>query len=334
MQKLKISILFIIIFFSIILIKNTSFAAEIDVVGNTVTAKPGDTVKVQFITMGVTSNNKLGALEAKLGQTDSRLTQIGTLTTNIGVSGDVISYFATDEKSAPSDDVVINAEFKIPNSMPKGEIVVPLSVDVLMDMDAKDYAKTANAIINIEGGNSIVPITISGKSTDATLKSLSITPAILTPSFSSNVLSYNTTVGTSVNKVDVVAVSNNSKATCKILGNMNLEEGTNVIRVVVTAESGNEKIYKIIILKKAAEIDTNTIIPNIQRLSTAANSSVITGEQVTEGNLHGELLNTANEIHSSSQQIKSSTLKWIIIILICVIIIIIISIYLRIKHHY
>lgn len=334
MRKLKISILFGIIFLSIIFIKSTSQAAQIDIVGNVVTAHPGDTIKVQFITMGVDSSNKLGALEARLGQTDTRLTQIGTLTTNIGASGNVISYFNADENSAVSENIVIEAEFKIPDSMTKGEIAVPLVTEVLMDMDAKNYAKTVNAIINIEGKNTVIPNTVSGKSTDATLKSLTITPAILTPSFSPSVLSYNTTVNTSVNKVDIVAVPNNSKATCNILGNTNIGEGTNVIRVVVTAESGDEKVYKIIILREAAEVDANTIIPNVQRMSTSTNSEVATEEQATEENSHAELLNMVNGIHASSHQIGYQTLKWVIIIVIAVVIIIIIVIYLRIKYHH
>ena len=92
-------------------------------------------------------------------------------------------------------------------------------------------------------------VTTPAKSTDATLKSLRLSVEGMSPTFNKNTTSYNLNVGTSVTSISVTASVNNSKARYYVTGNTNLKEGTNTIKVVVTAESGNTKTYTITVTK-------------------------------------------------------------------------------------
>lgn len=92
-------------------------------------------------------------------------------------------------------------------------------------------------------------VTTPAKSTDATLKSLRLSVEGMSPTFNKNTTSYNLNVGTSVTSISVTASINNSKARYYVTGNTNLKEGTNTIKVVVTAEAGNTKTYTITVTK-------------------------------------------------------------------------------------
>lgn len=92
-------------------------------------------------------------------------------------------------------------------------------------------------------------VTTPAKSSDATLKSLRLSVEGMSPTFNKNTTSYNLNVGTSVTSISVTASVNNSNARYYVTGNTNLKEGTNTIKVVVTAEAGNTKTYTITVTK-------------------------------------------------------------------------------------
>lgn len=110
------------------------------------------------------------------------------------------------------------------------------------------------------------------KSSDATLKSLTTSPSGISPKFSASTLKYALTVDSTVTKVTVSATVNNSKATYKVSGNTNLQTGTNLIKVVVTAENGTTKTYQITVTKKAASDVDNNVIP-----TTPPDNNVVIG---------------------------------------------------------
>ncbi|MCL2859192.1 MAG: cadherin-like beta sandwich domain-containing protein [Oscillospiraceae bacterium] len=110
------------------------------------------------------------------------------------------------------------------------------------------------------------------KSSDATLKSLTTSPSGITPKFSASTLKYALTVDSTVTKVTVTAAVNNSKATYKTTGNTNLQTGTNIIKVVVTAENGTTKTYQITVTKKAPSDIENNIISTTPPINVVDNN--------------------------------------------------------------
>ena len=96
-------------------------------------------------------------------------------------------------------------------------------------------------------------------SSDNNLKSLSIDDFELSPTFNKDTTEYSLTVDQSVETVKINATANDDKASVSGIGEVNLSDGDNNIEVKVTAENGNEKIYKI----KITVEDQNPIIVTI-----------------------------------------------------------------------
>ena len=87
-------------------------------------------------------------------------------------------------------------------------------------------------------------------SDNASLEILKISPGTLTPSFSTDVLSYSTIVDNSIKDLVVSAIPGDFKATVAVVGNRNLIVGENEVIITITAESGNKKEYKIKVVKE------------------------------------------------------------------------------------
>ena len=88
-----------------------------------------------------------------------------------------------------------------------------------------------------------------------TLKALSIDGYELSPAFSEDVLEYSVTVPSTVNSVKINATKKDSASSVSGDGEKEVLEGSNKFEIVVTAESGATKTYKIIVNVE----DTNPI---------------------------------------------------------------------------
>ena len=88
------------------------------------------------------------------------------------------------------------------------------------------------------------------KSTDNTLKSLSVSGYNISPSFNKDTLEYNLTVPNGADSISVKAEANDVKAKVDIIGADNLQIGDNEVKVKVTAEDGSIKVYTINVKKE------------------------------------------------------------------------------------
>lgn len=85
------------------------------------------------------------------------------------------------------------------------------------------------------------------------LKELSLVDEKISPSFSKDVTEYAATVKNSVTHIAVKAVAEDVDAKIQVTGNDSLEEGNNEIRILVTAEDGSKKEYKITAYRKTKQ---------------------------------------------------------------------------------
>lgn len=92
-------------------------------------------------------------------------------------------------------------------------------------------------------------------SKDASLKSLTVSTAELTPAFSKKVKRYTMTIPSLIDRIMVNAEPNDPDAVVKITGNTGLKEGKNVVKVSVTAPSGKKSVTKIIVYRGNAPVD-------------------------------------------------------------------------------
>jgi len=78
------------------------------------------------------------------------------------------------------------------------------------------------------------------------LSSLKIDGYDLAPAFNKDTLEYSVTLEPGTEKINVSAEVEDKTASVKGIGEISVSEGVNTIEVVVTAENGNEKTYKIL----------------------------------------------------------------------------------------
>ena len=98
-------------------------------------------------------------------------------------------------------------------------------------------------------------------SSNANLSNLGIKPKEYDfKGFRASKTSYEVTVPNDVTQIEVYASKQDSKATIEGLGKKNLQEGTNVFKIVVKAEDGTTKTYKLNVIRQVAstEITPNT----------------------------------------------------------------------------
>jgi len=90
---------------------------------------------------------------------------------------------------------------------------------------------------------------------DNTLSILNVEGYDIEPNFDKDTLEYKLEVDESIEKINISAKANDDKAEISGIGEINLSSGENIIEVKVTAENGNEKIYKV----KVNVVDKNPI---------------------------------------------------------------------------
>ena len=112
-----------------------------------------------------------------------------------------------------------------------------------------------------QGGVTVTPPAASGPSADFTLKSLSVKGQKLLQKdtnkegFDAEVKNYVLTVPFSVEKLDVEFAANDDKATVEVTDTELKYVGTNITKIVVTAENGSKRTYKIYTTRLAPEKD-------------------------------------------------------------------------------
>ena len=103
--------------------------------------------------------------------------------------------------------------------------------------------------------------TTTKKSSNANISKLTLSVEGLR--FKSSQTTYNIKVGEDVDQISVGVTLESSKATYKVTGNKGLTAGNNVIKIVVTAEDGTKKTYKINVEKKGNVEESSAELSNL-----------------------------------------------------------------------
>jgi len=82
-------------------------------------------------------------------------------------------------------------------------------------------------------------------------------------SFKSSQTTYNITVGEDIENIKLGVTLSHKKATYTVSGNKNLKAGDNVIKIIVTAEDGTRKTYKINVKKQGDEEQSSAYLSNL-----------------------------------------------------------------------
>ena len=118
-----------------------------------------------------------------------------------------------------------------------------ISVDnaKIVDWDSEQAISTSSGNLTL----TIKEPVIINYSSDNNLKSLSVEGFTLSPEFNKSTLEYTATLDSHTTKVKISASANDSKAKVSGTGEKEVSEGSNAFEVVVTAENGTSKTYKL-----------------------------------------------------------------------------------------
>lgn len=146
----------------------------------------------------------------------------------------------------------------------------------------KDYLNSFDITVTAENGDKktyIIKIirkdaegNFGNLSKDNTLKSLIVEEYDI--NFKKETLEYNIEVENIVDSIKVEATTNDKKATYEITGNDKLSVGPNTVEIKVTAENGDEKIYKINVNRKS-DSPTVTLKELIDVLEKSTSNEII-----------------------------------------------------------
>src|SRR5574344_230601 len=250
---------FIVLFTGIISVNASS--ATYSLSANKSTVIVGTTVNV---TLKLSSSSQLGAWKYNIGYDSSRLTLL---------SGE--TYVVADSGGPGVYSKVFYLSFKAKAS---GSAYVSVT-----SAEAADYVTEKYMTINLPSIklNCMTQAQIEATySKNNNLSGLSVEGFTLDKAFDANSLEYSLEVENSVESINVLATKADSNATITGSGNIKLEEGVNTIKVVVTAQNGQEKTYTLLVTRK--ELDPiNVKVDGVEY-------SVIRKK---------ELLNSPNEIY-------------------------------------
>lgn len=178
-----------------------------------------------------------------------------------------------------------------------------ISIDVYINYGAYKTENPIDKLHNSSKKNLSFKI-VSPASSDSTLKSLSLSGINLSPAFNPNTDEYTAT--TTNASTEITAVANNNKAEITGIGNKNLSIGKNNINVIVKAEDGSSKTYKIIVTRNEKKVDTPAPKSNDSSLSSLS----VNGKKINlKSGVYEYSLTVANNVTRANIDYKTNNNK-------------------------
>lgn len=145
-----------------------------------------------------------------------------------------------------------------------GTAVISIIASDVTDYDNNRVTGTKTLKITVSSGNGGAGSNNSNnlvdakKSSDASLKSLSIDNISISPEFKSDVFEYKAEADAGIEKVKINADANDSKANVSGIGEVSVSAGANKLEVIVAAEDGTTKTYVVnLTVKEYEPIEVN-----------------------------------------------------------------------------
>lgn len=219
----KIRVAFMVVLILAVLPAMKIYAASATVSVSSATAANGEQVT---ITISVNGDEAIAMTDLWLSYDASILEYVSGADVGGGGSIRLIS----------SDNTSFKVVFKAVNAGTSA-----ISVNTAQSMVGSLYTDT----MSLSASNGSVTVKAPATySSDNNLASLSISPGTLTPAFSPDVTTYNTSVPADCSRLVISATTSDSKAKISTWGAA-LDPGDNTTKITVTAEDGSKKVYTI-----------------------------------------------------------------------------------------
>lgn len=173
--------------------------------------------------------------------------------TTLSYDSSKLQYISGNGLQHISDDFVTSITYTYTfKAVGEGTAYVKTSSSI-SDYDGQKAFPTSSCSINISKASSNSSTgsgTTVKKSSDNSLAKLEIEGVELSPKFTKDVYEYTAVVESNIEKIDISASANHSKATITGKGEKELVEGDNKFEIVVKAENGSTRTYTINITRK------------------------------------------------------------------------------------
>ncbi len=152
----------------------------------------------------------------------------------------VSSIIVDTQTYVPDDEALIKASTEATSLVANGTFTLDLGRNVI-------NVKVYSTLPNNDGSYAIYKVIVYRQNNpDVYLASLAINDHILSPAFTPTHLEYSVDINTSETKLDIEAIPRDPGAIVEITGNGPFNEGSNLIKIVVTAADGTtKKEYKV-----------------------------------------------------------------------------------------
>lgn len=228
------------------------FAAGATLTSSATTVRAGDTIT---LTLKVPHAGSLG-ITGTLEYDASQVTLSGDPTTKLSgwvvenSAGSLVIYDNNQTNPLKGSETVITLKFKVNSSVAEGT-KVNISIKNIVSSDGSADTDMGTATYSVTVARPL--------SANANLSSLSVTGATLSPAFSAGTTTYDAgEVEYSVKALDIKYTTEDANATVNIKNN-SLTVGSNTVSIVVTAENGTQKTYKVKVTRKQ---DPNYVASN------------------------------------------------------------------------
>ena len=126
-----------------------------------------------------------------------------------------------------------------------GSTTIKVTSSRILDFNTEKEVESSKGSLTINIGTTGNNSKTENKSSDNSLKSLTVEGMKLTPEFSKDTLEYSLDLSNDTKKITIKAEKNDEKATVSGDGEIEVKEGQNIISITVTAENGASRTYKI-----------------------------------------------------------------------------------------
>lgn len=128
-----------------------------------------------------------------------------------------------------------------------GKATITLNAVDVADTSGNEFSGSRSITINVVKKSTKPSVDVNKKySKNNYLSKLEIDNYEFTPKFDKDTLEYKVELEPGTEKINITASLEDKSASVKGIGEVEITEGVNTINVVVTAENGNERTYKII----------------------------------------------------------------------------------------
>lgn len=238
-MKRKISLITIslVIILSVVALNSISYAA-VSISNTAVSMKIGESKSVTLNGSDVTGTVSIKSSNSNVA-TASGSNWLENNSISISISG----------KSAGTATITVSG--KVADSNTGAETTYSKSISVTVTDKSSSATETTS---NTGSSSTTKPEDTNKKSSNANLSNLGIKPNDFS-GFKAATTTYNVTVPSDVEEIEVYATAQDSKAKVSGTGKKQLEMGNNTATVTVTAEDGTKKTYTINIARKESEED-------------------------------------------------------------------------------